>query len=500
MNHDDLNRDDLLKLLEDAEDKLQLSENKLNYLNSIMEGTEDAIIGQSLDGTILSWNQGAEKIYGYTAQEVIGSSVSILIPPYNADELSLILAWIKTGERVSHYETLRRRKDKSLVNISLSISPIKDNNGNIVGASAISRDISEKKKMELAMQESEEKFREVFNNANDAIFLHPITPDGSPGMFTEVNDVACERLGYTREELLQMGPWDIDNLETRRRMPDNMAKIKSGGKATFESVQVTKNGEEIPVEINAHVFTLRGDKVVLSIGRDITLRKKREAELQKSLEEKEMLLKEIHHRVKNNLNVISSLLNLQSRYIKDKAALEVFRESQRRARSMALIHKMLYQSKDLKCIDFGEYLETLAGELFHSYVTDPESVKLNLVVGKVQMDINTSIPLGLIVNELISNSLKHAFPEGYKGELTVKLAQEGSYYHLIVADDGVGLPEDLDLEKTNSLGMRLVNTLIKQIKGEIEFKRDNGTKIIIKFREEVFRDNNNQKPEVIIQS
>jgi PAS domain S-box-containing protein len=482
------NRDkkEMAELLQETEKNYLESGKELDYLKSIVEHTEDAIVGIGLDGTILTWNPGAEKIYGYTSSEAVGNSVSMLIPPYNTDEISLILAWIKSGQRVTHYETLRRRKDGSMVSVSLSVSPIKDLAGQVMGASSIARDISANKKMELKLEESEEKFREVFNNANDAIFLHPIKEDGSPGKFTEVNDVACRRLGYTWEELLQMSPPDIDNIETREKIPQFMEKIKSTGSETFEAVQLTREGKEIPVEVSSHLFNLRGEKMILSIARDITRRKESEAKLRKSLEEKEMLLKEIHHRVKNNLMVISSLLNLQSKYIKDKAALAVFKESQNRARSMALIHKMLYQSTDLKCIDFGDYLETLTNELFRTYVTQPDNIKLNLDVGKILLDINTSIPLGLIVNELISNSLKHAFPDDKKGEITVKFHKKDDEFQFMIADTGVGLPEGLDITKTNSLGMRLVNTLVDQVNGEIELERSNGTCFLIKFKEEEY--------------
>jgi len=487
MNQQDLNPEKILKLLQETETKFQKTEDELSYLKSIIEYTEDAIVGIGLDGTILTWNPGAEMIYGYTSQEAVGNSVTMLIPPYNTDEISLILAWIKSGERVTHYETLRRRKDGSLVSVSLSVSPMKDRTGEVVGASSIARDITADRKLELKLEESEEKFREVFNNANDAIFLHLIKADGQPGSFTEVNDVACQRLGYTHDELLKMKPSDIDSTETRQSMPQFMGKIQSEGTATFETVQVTKEGSEIPVEMSSHLFNLRGEKMVLSIARDITRRKEAEAQLRKSLEEKELLLKEIHHRVKNNLMVISSLLSLQSRYIKDKAALEVFKESQRRARSMALIHKMLYQSTDLKCIDFGDYIKTLTRELFRTYATG-DNIKLNLDLGKTLLDINTAIPLGLIVNELISNSLKHAFPDNVPGEITVKFHKEGDQFHFMVADTGVGLPEDLDFTKTRSLGMRLVNTLVDQMNGTIELDRTRGTCFLIKFTEEEFND------------
>jgi PAS domain S-box-containing protein len=485
MNDQDSDRETIHREPQKTEERLAQSQSELNYLKSIVEHTEDAIVGLSLDGTILTWNPAAETIYGYTTREAVGNSVSMLIPPYNSDEISLILAWIKSGERVTHYETLRRRKDGSIINVSLSVSPIKDDNGEIIGASSIARDTSASKKMELQLQESEEKFREVFNNANDAIFLHSIKNDGTPDNFVEVNDVACQRLGYTREELLQMKPADIDNPETAKKISKHMELLLENGRATFEAVNLTMDGREIPVEVSAHIFNLRGEQMVLSILRDITRRKESEAKLRKSLDEKELLLKEIHHRVKNNLMVISSLLNLQSKYIKDKAALEVFRESQHRARSMALIHTMLYQSTDLKCINFGDYITKLTQELFRTYVTS-DNIQLNLDVGDILLDINTSIPLGLIVNELVSNSLKHAFPHGEKGEVTVRFHKVNDHYTFLVADTGIGFPEDLDFRKTNSLGMRLVNTLTDQVEGEIELNTTGGTCFTINFTEKEY--------------
>lgn len=485
MKQQDSDWEEISSKLQQTGERLAQTQSELNYLKSIVEHTEDAIVGLGLDGTILTWNPAAETIYGYTTREAVGNSVSMVIPPYNADEISLILAWIKSGERVTHYETLRRRKDGSVISVSLSVSPIKDAAGEVIGASSIARDITSSKKMELQIQESEEKFREVFNNANDAIFLHDINNDGTMGNFLEVNDVACQRLGYTREELLQMTPRDIDTEETTMNISSHVDKLLKEGNATFEAVNLTCDGQEIPVEVSAHIFNLRGERMVLSILRDITRRKESEAQLRKSLNEKELLLKEIHHRVKNNLMVISSLLNLQSKYIKDKAALEVFRESQRRARSMALIHTMLYQSTDLKCINFGDYITKLTQELFRTYVTR-DNISLNLDVGDVPLDINTAVPLGLIVNELVSNSLKHAFPHGEAGKITVKFRKSKNNYTFQVADTGRGFPEDLDFKKTNSLGMRLVNTLTNQIDGKIELNTTGGTCFTIKFAEEEY--------------
>lgn len=178
-----------------------------------------------------------------------------------------------------------------------------------------------------------------------------------------------------------------------------------------------------------------------------------------------------------------SLLNLQSQYIKDKEALSIFKESQSRARSMAIIHQRLYQSTDLKRIDFGDYIQTLAMELFRTYQSDPDHIKMNIDVENLEIDINTTVPLGLIVNELISNCLKHAFPDGKNGELNIDFHKIDDEYVLKVCDTGVGFPEDLDFKKTESLGLQLVTNLTCQIDGEIELDRSHGTEFTIKFKE-----------------
>ncbi|UTB32928.1 MAG: ATP-binding protein [Methanobacterium sp. ERen5] len=221
---------------------------------------------------------------------------------------------------------------------------------------------------------------------------------------------------------------------------------------------------------------------------NISVRKKAEESIQKSLEEKEMLLKEIHHRVKNNLMVISSLLSLQSRYIKDEVSKNIFKESQNRARSMALIHELLYQSTDLKRIDFGKFINTLTGELYRIYISNQNLIKLNVDVKSVMVDINTAIPLGLIVNELVSNSMKHAFPDGRNGNIEIKFCSADDNYTLVVEDDGVGFPEDIDLDNTDSLGLRIVNSLTEQIDGELLLDKTSGSKFIIKFKEECYEE------------
>ncbi|MCQ3980717.1 MAG: histidine kinase, partial [Anaerolineae bacterium] len=214
---------------------------------------------------------------------------------------------------------------------------------------------------------------------------------------------------------------------------------------------------------------------------DITARKRAEEQLKTSLHEKEILLKEIHHRVKNNMQVISSLLNLQSNYVSDTQALEIFQESQNRVRSMALIHEKLYRSKNLAEIDLGEYVNDLVIYLFRSYKAYGKGITLKIQADDVHLGIDAAVPCGLIINELISNALKHAFPNNYHGEILVELQKNQQQISLCVSDDGIGFPADLDFQNTNSLGLQLVNTLVGQLDGTIELQNGSGTTFKINF-------------------
>jgi PAS domain S-box-containing protein len=232
-------------------------------------------------------------------------------------------------------------------------------------------------------------------------------------------------------------------------------------------------------EEEKNILKFVSDQVAMTIHR-----KRAEAQIKAQLQEKDVLLKEVHHRVKNNMQVISSLLNLQSRRVKDPSVFEMFKESQRRIRSMALIHERLYQSSDLSRIEFSEYISNLATHLFHSYQVDAHRIQLKLETEKVHLNINTAIPCGLIVNELVSNALKHAFPDGRNGQLEIGLQQvPGDGYVLQVIDDGVGFPEGLDFRKTETLGMQIISTLVEQIDGRLELNREKGSAFRLEFNE-----------------
>ena len=211
-------------------------------------------------------------------------------------------------------------------------------------------------------------------------------------------------------------------------------------------------------------------------------RKRAEDRILASLQEKEVLLKEINHRVKNNLQLVSSLLSLQSEGVSDEQAREGFRESQDRVRSLALLHESLYQSEDLARIDFPAYVRRLASDLFRAYEVNTEVVTLHTDVQDVALGLDAAIPCGLIINELVSNSMKHAFSGGRKGDVCVELHSSGQgHVSLVVSDNGIGFPLDLDPPNTESLGLQLVHILTRQLGGTVVLHRGVGTKFEISF-------------------
>jgi len=312
-------------------------------------------------------------------------------------------------------------------------------------------------------------------SANDAIYIY----DDMGEKIKEVNDMASEILGYSRVELLNMSPKDFNAPECAALLPERFRELKRKGKSIYETIYVNSIGQNIPVEISSRIIDYKGKKAILTVARDVTERKMAE-----EAHKKEVLLKEIHHRVKNNLQVIASLLSLQSRNFKDKEFRLAFAESQNRIRAMAIAHEKLYMSKDLKNIDSADYIKNLANYLLHSYRVSAEKIDLEIDVDNIYLDIDQIIPLGLIINELITNSLKYAFYPGNEGLISLSFKHSGSALVLTIGDNGKGIPENMDIFSTGSLGMQLVTTLVEQLQGKLKIHRCSGTTFTMTFMDQ----------------
>jgi len=319
------------------------------------------------------------------------------------------------------------------------------------------------------------------------------------GRVKTVNSATLDLLGYKEEEIIgkSAGILFEEKREDGKEEPpvDGTLLFESktfkdltenGVVSDFEVNCLTKNGKKIPAIFSGSVMRDKEGKIVniVCVTKDITERKKAEEQIKASLNEKEVLLQEIHHRVKNNMQIISSLVKLQSRHITDNDALETFRSTQNRVKSMALIHERLYQSKDFARVDFDEYVRSLASNLFSAYTIAPGDIQVHVNIKDVFVDINTAIPCGLIINELVSNSLKHAFPNGKKGEINITMRPlNKDDVELIFSDNGVGLPENVDFRNTESLGLHLVTILAEdQLHGDIKLDRKGGTKYQMRLR------------------
>ena len=328
---------------------------------------------------------------------------------------------------------------------------------------------------------SEERHRRLIDSSPDAIIV--VDPAGN---ITACNSRSVDILGFRCKEVFAgRSFFDFVAPEDRERATNFVSSIFAGdspGMADYRILQVDRGA--IPVEINAApVIDEHGNarEAFLDI-RDITGRKHVENQNRISLLQKEVLLKELHHRIKNNLSIIASLLNLQSRSVEDEEALKAFKESQTRIESMALIHQQLSRSNGLKDVDLHEYFTQLASLLFRAYGITAGNISLSLHLDHVSLGIDKAIPAGIIVNELVSNSLKHAFPAKRKGEVTVEIhATSDNTVNLIVCDNGVGLPEDWRLEESASFGLELVRMLTETLKGSLAIERENGTRIAIAF-------------------
>ncbi len=358
--------------------------------------------------------------------------------------------------------------------------PVLDEAGDVSLVLEHLRDITSNKKAELAVKQSEEKYRNLIEQSHDAIYLL------YDGKFEIINKRFEEMFGITLEQvnapdfhfLDMVAPQSLAVIEERER------KIRDGEEPdpVYEFTAVTPGGKQIECETSVTYVDYKKGKATQGVIRDITERKRVRERIEASLKEKEVMLKEIHHRVKNNLQIVSSLLNFQASKIEDPRALRVLQESRNRVRSMALIHDRLYRSADFSRIDLTDYTVSLINQLFVTYQVPEDRIERKIDVRDIHIGLDQAVPVGLILNELVTNALKYAFPDKEKGHIAVSMIRnrEGDCV-LTVSDNGIGMPLDVDLTEPRTLGLQIVQSLVGQLDGLMEIVRKGGTTFRIRF-------------------
>jgi len=355
----------------------------------------------------------------------------------------------------------------------------------IIEVSAIAQDITERIENESKIIKQSAKLQAIFDSSHHYIWT--INDEHKLTSFNKNYFELVSALYNTKPFLgFKLDRGVLSNNQDYAGVLDyHYDKAFKGVATNFEIETLDKDHKKVYLDIFLNPI-VENNKIleVSGIAHNITDKKVDHQRVEQSLKEKDVLLKEVHHRVKNNMQIISSILNLQSSYVTDNYTLALLKESQNRIKTMAYIHESLYQNKSFTSVNFSEYIQTLSKNIIQSYVLSSEKVELILNLEKINLNLDVSIPAGLIINELITNAIKHAFPGTKKGKVCLNLKSENNSIYLQVTDNGAGIPPGVDYNNTNTLGLQLVNTLIDQLDGEINFKseKDKGTEVLIKFK------------------
>ncbi|MBN1348475.1 PAS domain S-box protein [candidate division KSB1 bacterium] len=453
-------------------------------LRTVIDTIPDSIYAKDTNcNFILANKELARRLGVQKPEDLIGKNdfefhASDLASTHHADEQKIISTGLPILNR--ELEIIERSTGEKTWILTNKV-PLFDSIGKIVGLVGMGRNISARKRMENDLAQSEYQYREMINSMGDGI--HLVDRNLKIILFNDALLQWHAELGLQSasvgEHLLDVYPF------LKQNVLKEYEKVFETGIPLMSQEYIKLSDREIFTEIRK-IPIFSGSKVIkmITVIRDITEQKKADEQIRLALREKEVLLKEIHHRVKNNMQVISSLLNLQADYIQDPQARDVFRECQSRIKSMALVHERLYQAQDLSRIDFSEYIRSLTNGLLRAYRLKAGDVAIKVDAESVLLPIDVSIPCGLIINELVTNALKYAFVEKQRGHIYVALRKfDENTIDLIVSDNGIGIPEGIDIRKTETLGLNLVTNLVEgQLRGSIQLDRSSGTSFLIKFK------------------
>lgn len=462
--------------------------NQAAKLKSIFESSSHLIWTVDKDFKATSFNNNFQKQFSLNNEVSPQLNIQLheLLPKVKQNAYKLY--WYTNYKKVLQGQSIKLEKHQinslgnSIYN-EIYLNPVRNTDNEIIEIACLAHDITENKQFEQQIIDQSAKLKAIFESGEQLMWT--ITQDFK---FTSINknyaNAIFELYGFYPE--IGKSIRELGKQKTAPHEPlwdQKYEQAFCGKQVEFTTERVKRDGKKVFRQYYLYPIKNNRNEVVevSGIGFDITENKINEEKINQSLKEKEVLLKEVHHRVKNNMQVISSILNLQSSYVRDTYALNLLKECQNRIKSMAFIHESLYQSKNFESVNFSEYVSTLSKNLVHTYSIDTKKIKLILTLDKLLLSLDTSIPCGLIINEIISNSLKYAFPNNRDGIIFVNLKVIKNKVKIEVGDNGIGIPETLDIKNTQTLGLQLVDTLVEQINGTITLIRKKGTIFSIEF-------------------
>ncbi|MDP1829322.1 MAG: PAS domain S-box protein [Archangium sp.] len=467
-------RDDALRELDEARSALMLREQQFRMIADNVR--EVLFLRDPVARRMLYVNPVFEELWQVTAEQLYEDPEAFLraIVPEDRERVAGLF-------RVQHEEGGPLKSDYRIQVgagplrwMSARSFPVKDEAGRVRYVVGVAEDITDRKQRE---QSQEARLRLIVETAFEGI----LTLDAG-SVVTFVNARMEQITGYRKEEMVGRPVADFLGPIDAATQPARLARRASGISEEFELAFIRKDGRPVETRLAASPIMEHGNFVgALAMVTDVTERNRNERRVRASLAEKEVLLREVHHRVKNNLQVVSSLLSLQANTVQDEPARIALDESRERIQSIALAHELLYRSDDLARIDFHAYLRELVKVLAAPFVRPEVSVELDLEAPVIELPIDVSVPCGLLVNELLTNALRHAFPSGSPGRVTISCLRRDTLCELSVSDDGVGIAPGVVSGQPRTLGLRLVNSLVRQLGGELEVVVERGSRFSVRF-------------------
>lgn len=475
-----------LYLRQQTEEALRESEQTFRQL---AENIHQVLFVYPIDYSQLIYISPAyEQIWGYSCESLYQNPHSWLdtIHPEDCDRVHEVLQQQPEGKQFNQeYRIIR--PDGEIRWIFARTFILLNEEGQAYRVIGVAEDITERKLAEQELKKSRQFIQRIADASPNILYIYDLVEQRNIYVNREITQI----LGYTPTEIEAMGSSVLPTLmhpDDFAKVPENLERIHAsadGEIVKWEYRMRCANGEWRWIYSHETVFTRTaegGVHQIIGTAEDISDRKRAEEQIRASLAEKEVLLREIHHRVKNNLNVIHSLLNMQVHTVQDTVTKNLLLDSQKRLQTMALIHEQLYQSQSLAKIDFAEYIHRLANNLFAAANLKHDLIKLEIQADSVDLNLETAIPCGLIINELLTNAVKYAFPEGRSGIIRIEFYRDrDESLHLVISDNGVGIPPDSNLYKKASLGMRLVKILVQQLRATLEISGNQGASFHLSF-------------------